>query len=119
MYSKKKTLGGISMKKLIVLLTTILILTMAVPVFAADQEADTLTDLYNQMYETRQTLIDNYVEQGLITEEQGLFMKQRMEQAQQFRAESGNGYHGFGFGFGRGMGMGIGFGGPGFGCGGW
>ena len=105
------------MKKLIVLLATILILTMAVPVFAADQEVDTLTDLYNQMYETRQTLIDSYVEQGLITEEQGLFMKQRMDQAQQFRTENGNGYYGFGYG--RGMGMGMGFGGPGFGCGRW
>ena len=105
------------MKKLIVLLATILILTMAVPVFAADQDSDALTDLYNQMYETRQTLIDSYVEQGLITEEQGLFMKQRMDQAQQFRTENGNGYYGFGFG--RGMGMGMGFGGPGFGCGRW
>ncbi len=103
------------MKKLIVLLTTILILTMAVPVFAADQETDTLAELYNQMYETRQTLIDNYVEEGLITEEQGLFMKQRMDQAQQFRTENGNGYNGFGYG----RGMGMGFGGPGFGCGRW
>jgi len=114
MYSKKNFLGGIfSIKKLIVLLTTILILSMAVPAFAADQDSDALTDLYNQMYETRQTLIDNYVEEGLITEEQGLFMKQRMDQAQQFRTENGNGYYGFGYG------RGMGFGGPGFGCRGW
>ncbi|WP_366923957.1 YckD family protein [Metallumcola ferriviriculae] len=107
------------MKKFTVLAVAILVLAMALPAFADTEANSKLGDLFNQMFETRQKIVDEYVNQGQLTEEQGAYMKEHMEAAQEFQQENGYNY-GPGYGMGRGgcgMGGGMmgGFGGPGYG----
>lgn len=75
-------------KKIAFILTLVFLLVLAVPVvFAAvtgDQKAE-IDALYQQIVELRKQIIDKYVEGGEISKEQGELLKQRIEQAEQFR----------------------------------
>lgn len=99
-----------SMKKITILIALLLVLLTAVPVFAADEGGSSLSDLYDQLLQAKKQVIDSYVENGIITQEQGDAMKERMDLNFQARSVNGFGYgRGFMGGYGRGFG---GCGGP-------
>ena len=98
------------MKKITILIALALVLLTAVPVFAADEGGSSLSDLYDQLLQAKKQVIDSYVENGIITQEQGDAMKERMDLNFQARSVNGFGYgRGFMGGYGRGFG---GCGGP-------
>lgn len=101
------------MKKIAIVVITIFVLAMAVPAFADTQENTKLADLFNQLFSIREQIVDEYVEQGQITEEQAEYIKGNMDNMQQFQQENS---YAPGYGMGRG-GCGGMMGGPGQGAG--
>jgi hypothetical protein len=119
----EKTKGVDLMKKKIgvVLATLALVATMAVPAFA-DSAADAKA-WFDQRFAAKKAAVEQAVESGRITAEQGEAMQQHFDQMYQFHEQNGFtcpygtpgqgqgfGHHG-GKGFGGGMGMGFGAGG--------
>jgi len=107
-------------KKLLIALTAVLVLAFAVPAFAAltDTQKQDILDLHKQIVEMRKQLVDKYVESGELTADQGQGIKDRMDQAEQYRQENDilpgagfrNGGGGCGaYGAGGGCGGGAGF----------
>ncbi|GAV22877.1 YckD family protein [Carboxydothermus pertinax] len=91
-------------RKLIIGLVLVLLVAFTVPAMAAltsDQQKE-LTDLYKQQAEIMKKIIDVRVKAGLITKEQGDFMKQRIDTMLQYRLQNpqavGPGCGGFGRG---------------------
>lgn len=107
------------MKKVAVLVVAVFVLAMALPAFAASQENSKLADLFNQLFAIRKQIVDEYVQQGQLTDQQGDYIKQRIDFMQKYRQEVGDSY-GPGYGMMGPGGYGM-MGGPGFcgGMGGW
>ncbi len=107
-------------KKLLIALTAVLVLAFAVPAFAAltDTQKQDILDLHKQILELRKQMVDKYVESGEITSDQGQAIKDRMDQAEQYRQENnilpGAGFRNGGGCGGYGAGAGCGGGGAGF-----
>ncbi|GAV25240.1 hypothetical protein ciss_11730 [Carboxydothermus islandicus] len=91
-------------KKVIVGLVVVLLLAFTVPAMAAltaDQKNE-LIDLYKQQAEIMKKIIDVRVKAGLITKEQGDFMKQRIDAMLQYRIQNPDAFGPGCGGFGRG-----------------
>lgn len=100
-------------KKLLVTLLVAGLMLAAVPIVLGATDNSKLADiakLQQQIFDLRKQLVQKYVENGQITQEQGTFMQNRMEQMYQYQQQNG-----FQPGFGCG---GMGPGGRGFGPGG-
>lgn len=106
--------GGVEMKKIVAFgLTLLLVLSLSVMAFAESVE---VPEWYQEMKEWRQERVDSALKEGLITEEQAEWHRERWEVMEQYRLENGfeEGYGpchggvagpGFGGGFGGGRGM--------------
>jgi len=104
-------------KKLILILTFVLLVAFALPTaFAAmtDKQKAEVEDLNTQMHELRKQVIQKYVDAGELTKDEAKQIEERMDQ--NFENKKAQGFTAPGFGGGRGCGGGgAGFGG---GCGG-
>lgn len=108
------------MKKLTIAVVALLVLAVAVPAFAAgDGDNSKLAELFDNLFSIRKQIVDQYVANGLLTPEQGKYMKDRLDYMQKFHAQNGYawgpGYGMMGPGGCGGMIGGFGFRGPGFG----
>jgi len=116
-------IGGINMKKKVAVgLTLLLVLALSVMAFAETIE---VPEWYQEMKEWRQERLETALDEGLITEEQAEWKRERWEAMEEYRLENGfeagfgpcrDGVPGEGFrgGFGggaKGRGMMGGFGG--------
>lgn len=109
-------------KKVLIAITVVVLMALAVPTaFAAisDKQKDDIKAIYKQMFTLRKQIVDQYVEAGEITKEEGDAWKSRIDTAE--KNQEANGYApgpGYGRGGGRGCGGGgCGGGGRGFGGG--
>lgn len=105
-------------RKIALLVLTLLLVAVAVPTaYAAltDDQQKALDSLYDQMAALRKQMIQQYVDAGLITAEQGKLMQERADLMIQYRKQNAaNGLYGPGacggcFGGGAGFGKGAGF----------
>lgn len=100
------------MKKKVILgiVAVVVILALAVPAFAAtlsDAKKKEINALNNQVAELRKKIIDEYVEAGVITDEQGVQIKKNIDNAAKYQQDNGN-YPGLGCGGGSAMMSGYG-----------
>ena len=103
-------------KKLILILTFVLLVAFALPTaFAAmtDKQKAEVEDLTTQMHNLRKRVIQKYVEAGELTKDEAKQIEERMDQ--NFETKKAEGFSAPGTGGGRRCGGGAGFGG---GCGG-
>ncbi|MTI81383.1 MAG: DUF2680 domain-containing protein [Firmicutes bacterium] len=84
-------------KGLIIVLLISLVSLLAVPAFAADT-SNSYETYYKQMIEARKAWIDQAVEQGYMTREQGQLYKQNLGRMYQYRMQNGSNYYPMGWG---------------------
>lgn len=104
-------------KKLLIVLTVVLVMAFAVPAFAeltglTDAQKAKVNNIQKQITELRKQQVDEYLKAGQITTDQAKVIKENMDKADQYRAENG-----ITPGSGRGRCGNGGFGGPGMGGG--
>jgi membrane protein involved in colicin uptake len=104
------------MKKKIAIMVTLLVMAalVAVPAFAATDTAADAKAWFDQMFSAKKAAVDQAVQDGRITAEQGATWKAHFDQMYKFHEENGfscpMGGPGMGKGMGRGQGAGMGMG---------